>query len=772
MFFNKFLYAANFRFADRFSASERQLSVGERGFAVQMESFANDVHHVQITHPELWTENLGILPLIRPASGPSNSQLTLDESGQLQLVDPKGKVILRSQPGMGFGVMGRAHLFCFELGSDMQFLGLGEKTFHTLEVSDRRTKYWNTDALGDFNMAIWPEQPLDPYYASIPYLIIKQGNTYAGLLLDNPATTFIDTGTDPSFFQTEKDKRKIIVGSEDGMPSLWVLYGPSLDELTCKLQHLVGLTPRPPLWALGYHQCRWGYKGEADLMEIHGKMVEHEIPNDGVWLDIDYMNGYRVFTISDEHFPNGVPPVTERLGKEGKKVVPIIDPGVKMDPDYAVYQDGKKADIFCKNPEGLDYVGFVWPGETVFPDFTRPDARQWWAKYAADFKKLGFGGAWLDMNDPSTGAVDPHGMLWSQGTLPHAALRNQYALGMQMATREGFQQASPNERIFLVSRSGSTGTSRFSAIWTGDNLSNRFYLKGSIPGVLNLGLSGIPFSGPDVGGFMWDTNEELMVDWMKAGFLFPFFRIHSVAFNRPQEPWQFGKKALKTLRHYIRLRYKLLPYLYQLFIEQGTSGRPLLRPLNYHYPSKKLYDDQFLVGADILQAPFLAETATRKVHLPGKASWFDAETGVWVKPGNIEKTNNRETSPLFFKHGAIIPAQIGTATGPEKDLTEVEFHVFVQSGKSETVYTFDDGATLDFEKGKQSKAALQVEVRRSAVHISTQLIENGYGGCHGRILLYADAKAVFLNGEKLSPRRETVQWTGKKINVLAVDFSL
>ncbi len=767
MYFTKIPHISNFRFADSFDAKSGKVKIGNQQFALKLDEFPGDVWHLSVASSELWDENHSLAQLTPPKKGVSSAKLSVDSKCRITLTGASGKAILNCAAEGSFGVMGRAAMWAFEYHHDQQFYGMGEKTFGTLELTHRRSRFWNTDALGDFNHAAWDNQPLDPYYVSIPYLIVRLGDEYVGILYENPYATFMDCGSDASFFGDQDENRRVIIGSEDGLPSLWVIYGPSLAELTCKLQKLVGPHQRPPLWALGYHQCQWGYKGEADIVRLDGLMVKHQIPNDGLWLDIDYMDGFRVFTYAKKHFPNGVASAVKKVAKNDRKVVPIIDPGVKLDPGYEVYDSGKAAGVYCQNPQGEDYIGFVWPGLTVFPDFSLKKARTWWAEYAKSFREQGFAGAWVDMNDPSTGGIDPMAMRFNKGKWPHEAFHNQYALGMQMATHEGFQAANPNERVFIVSRSGSTGTARYSAIWTGDNMSTRWYLRNAITCCVGLSLSGIPFNGPDAGGFAGDTTEPLITDWVRAGFLFPFFRIHSPGNHRLQEPWAFSKAGLKDMRHYIRLRYKLLPYLYNLFVVHNEQGHPILRPSLYHFDEAKASDDTFMVGPDLFQAPFLEEGKGRSARLPGGKFWFDARTGEWVK-GKIALERNGIENPVFFRDGAIIPTLVGERTDNTKNLGEVEFHVFLRAGSTESVYTYDDGSTLDYNKGKQSRVLVTCSRKNGVVSISTEQLESGFGALDAEFVLYGEVSKVLVNGERAKVSRRKITWCGKPISVAVV----
>lgn len=774
MFFTKYPHASNFSFAEQIDSRTGEFTAGANAFRLTAEAFEDGIYRFHISNSNLWNPTRRMIEF--DTGRPSKGSLHWESDG-FSLHDAQGKTLLQTAKGQGIGVSGEASMFQFEVGKEARFFGMGEKTFGKLELSGLRAKFWNTDVWGDFHFAQWLDHPTDPPYASVPYLIVRQNGVYIGLLLDNPYPTFMETPGRPGgpqvFVEWQRTSPRLILGSEGGEPCLWIIVGPTLAELTRKLQKLVGLTPRPPLWALGYHQSRWGYAGEKDLQDLDRKFVEHKIPCDGLWLDIDYMAGYRVFTIEPKHFPKGLSKAAKALAKNGRRIVAILDPGVKFEPGLSLYEDGLKRGVFCRNPEGKPFVGMVWPGETVFPDFSIAKGRDWWASQVRAFVKKGFGGFWIDMNDPSTGPVDPSGMLFNAGREPHSAHHNDYALGMQKATFEGMRSAYPSRRPFVLSRSAFTGTSRYSAVWTGDNLSNRFYLKLAIPTTLGLAMSGIPLNGPDIGGFGGDTNERLMVDWMKAGFLFPFCRNHTSGGTRNQEPWAFTQKGLRTLRRYIRLRYKLLPYLYQLFIRQSESGEAVLRPLFYDFEGS--FDeviDQFMVGPAILQAPFLDEGAKqRTVILPGKAPWFDVRTGDWRPAGTLRVPNTFDDSPLFVRAGSIVPMRPGTPTDNRTDLRRVDFHLFVPrdwKGTATESYLADDGTTMAFERGKQSVLNIRMSEKRGVLSIETSQTESGYGQIRPMLVLHGPRRTVMVDGReaKLVPTRITL--TGKAISAWRV----
>ncbi len=780
MHFHKYPYPANFEFTA--ISPDRPISTGQGRYKLNLKSCVGDIHHLQITG-QGWMVNDSDagLKLPRKASSQRNeTRLIFEKDGRMQLLDKHGKSLLTSLPGRSFGQCGQASLFEFVRHANDQFYGLGEK-WSGFEHSGKTTKFWNTDVWGDFNpdSYINGRPAPDPAYVSIPYLIIKRGNSYLGLLMDNPGATFISTGFKTSIANqmevapggdvfakavisaTEESASEeagapqglIHLGAEGGQPNLYLIYGPSLPELTRKLQNLVGTTPLPPAWALGYHQCRWGYESEADLLDLDAKFREHHIPVDGLWLDIDYMDGYRVFTFAKKHFPKPNAAM-KKLAKAGRKVIPIIDPGVKFEPGYGVYDRGREAHAFCLNPQKKEYIGLVWPGETVFPDFSETAARKWWAGEVQKFAETGIQGAWLDMNDPSTGPSDSTDMLFSQGKKPHSFYHNQYALGMAMATHDGFLQAWPNERPFLLSRSGFTGSNRYTAVWTGDNFSNYHHLKNSIATTLNLALSGLPFNGPDAGGFGGDTTPELIRDWFKAGFLFPVLRNHSLIDTRRQEPWAFDQKTLGVLRHYIQLRYRLRPYLYQLFAEHERTGEAILRPLFYDFADKRdlplgLVDDQFLVGPSILQAPFVEEgQPSREVVLPGEQPWYDLTTGRWIDGGKkITVKATLTDTPIYIRDRSILPLARLSPEDHTFFAAKADFHIFLsEDGSAETSYVFDDGKSFAYASGKRSEVAIKTTRKDRSLDIEVTELADGFGPGDFTFTTHSSIKSVSLNG--------------------------
>lgn len=748
MHFKKIPPAANFRY-------EREgvplLSAPESGLSSVLRDLGEDVFALTVER-EGW-ERKSQAPL-RPNGFRSTSGRASVECGETGLrLLWEGREILSSFPGRAFGVLGKKWNLCFGYRPEMRFHGLGEKNTG-FEKSGQITKFYNTDAFFDFGFAQAEQGVTDPMYASIPYVLVETPGACAGILVNNPYPVFMNLGADENIANlmdaAEAEPRAVSVGAYDGTPEIYFLIGADAREVTRKLQRLTGLTPLPPLWALGYHQCRFGYRDLGDLEELDRRFDELGIPCDGLWLDIDYMDGFRVFTVAADGFRNHRERMAD-LQEKGRKIVPILDPGVKQSEGFPVFQRGRSTDVFCKTCEGGIYSGFVWPGTTAFPDYSLPRAREWWAEEVRRFTEAyGFDGYWIDMNDPSTGSADLDDMLFNEGRDSHESYHNQYALGMQEATRDGILRARPGKRPFVISRSGFIGTQNYSALWTGDNWSNYFHLREGVALSLNLSLSGIPFNGPDVPGFGGEATPELALDWHKATFLFPFFRNHSANLSPPQEPWRFPEPFRSAMIRFLRLRYRFLPYLYNLFHEHRETGDPVLRPLFYEFPGEHIglhsIGDQFLVGPSVLQAPVLDEGRTaRNIYFP-KAEWFNPRDGDWLAGGSHDRIETGFLSTgLYFREDSLIPLLPVDRAGPGADLAEIELHAFLKPG-SESVasldYHWDDGETLD---ALVDRVRFEAQARDGNLHVHVAEPVPPRRELRFRIVAYGCFAGIFLH---------------------------
>ncbi len=420
------------------------------------------------------------------------------------------------------------------------------------------------------------------------------------------------------------------------------------------LGELTGTMEMPPLWALGYHQCRFSYVPQSRAEEVAETFRARKIPCDVIWFDINYMDGFRIFTVSDTEMPD-VRGMNRKLHEQGFRTVYMIDPGVKVDDNYFVYSSGKKAGIFVSDPYGNEFHGKVWPGDCAFPDFTRPETRSWWGGLYKDFMNFGIDGIWNDMNEPSVfdgpgGTMPENCIHLGGGNLPagrHSMWHNAYGRLMVEASRDGIMAVNPDKRPFLLSRSNILGGQRYAAMWTGDNAASADHMKLSVPMSLTLGLSGQPFNGPDIGGFVGNTDGDLFGNWLGFGAFFPFSRGHASCDTNDKEPWAFGKDVERESRMALERRYRLIPYIYTAFRRAHTDGQPVMAPVFMADPadvSLRAEEQAFLLGTDLLVIPAFAENPA----LP---------SGIWENLSLVKgDTMGKYQAGLKIRGGSIVPA--------------------------------------------------------------------------------------------------------------------
>ena len=420
------------------------------------------------------------------------------------------------------------------------------------------------------------------------------------------------------------------------------------------LGELTGTMEMPPLWALGYHQCRFSYVPQSRAEEVAETFRARKIPCDVIWFDINYMDGFRIFTVSDTEMPD-VRGMNRKLHEQGFRTVYMIDPGVKVDDNYFVYSSGKKAGIFVSDPYGNEFHGKVWPGDCAFPDFTRPETRSWWGGLYKDFMNFGIDGIWNDMNEPSVfdgpgGTMPENCIHLGGGNLPagrHSMWHNAYGRLMVEASRDGIMAVNPDKRPFLLSRSNILGGQRYAAMWTGDNAASADHMKLSVPMSLTLGLSGQPFNGPDIGGFVGNTDGDLFGNWLGFGAFFPFSRGHASCDTNDKEPWAFGKDVERESRMALERRYRLIPYIYTAFRRAHTDGQPVMAPVFMADPadvSLRAEEQAFLLGTDLLVIPAFAENPA----LP---------SGIWENLSLVQgDTMGKYQAGLKIRGGSIVPA--------------------------------------------------------------------------------------------------------------------
>ena len=612
------------------------------------------------------------------------------------------------------------------LHPESSVFGLGETTGF---LDKRGEKYvlWNTDA----NVPHVPETP--SLYQSIPvlYHFFKDGQAY-GLFVDYPGRLTFDMRSQPDRF---------LVSAPAGRLDLYLIFGPSLKEAVSGYTRLTGRMELPPLWAIGYHQSRYSYTSAEQVLDIAHTFRRKRIPLDAIYLDIHYMDGFRVFTFDPERFAKP-PELVAELAAMGVHAVPIVDPGIKIDPNYSVYREGVEKGYFLRKADGKMFVGKVWPGDSAFPDFTHPEVRRWWGNLHRFYTDLGIRGIWNDMNEPGifdreSLTMDPDVIHDNDGhPKTHGELHNLYGLQMTRATYEALAEQLGGERPFIVSRAGYAGIQRYACVWTGDNRSYWEHLAMSVPMILNLGLSGVAFAGADIGGYGHHATGELLARWTQLGAFYPFCRNHNEIGRTDHEPWRFGERIEAICRRYIELRYRWMPHLYNLFREASLTGIPIWRPMALEYPhdkrARKLCD-QFLLGADVLIAPILRpDTSYRAVYLPDGA-WYDYWSGACMAGGRpVLAEAPLEIMPIYIRAGAILPEtgvrQHAADTGEGDELT---FRVYMPQrleGWTELAYELyeDDGLTDAYKRGAYNVLRLELLVDEGRLRAACRYVYQGW----------------------------------------------
>lgn len=589
-----------------------------------------------------------------------------------------------TRPAFRFERGGRVVTIPIERGTSLY--GTGE-VGGPLRRNGRTVVCWNTDAY-----AYGPETP--SLYQSHPWVLaVRRDGSAFGVLADTPGRVVIDL-TGGIEFRAQGAPFPVIA-IERGSP----------DSVVMALAELTGRMPMPPLWALGYQQCRYSYFPDREVLRVAREFRSRAIPCDVIWMDIDYMDGFRSFTFSPSHFPNPRA-LNDTLHQLGFRSVWMIDPGIKVDPGYFVYDQGTRGEHWVQSADGTPFTGPVWPGSCVFPDFTRRETREWWASLYRDFVAQGVDGVWNDMNEPAVFTTlktmpetnrhraDPE----LGGPGPHLRYHNVYGMLMARATREGVLAARPDRRPFVLTRASHLGGQRYAATWTGDNVADWTHLAMSVPMALNLGLSGQPFAGPDIGGFKGFGSPELFARWMGVGALLPFARGHTEKGVPNKEPWSFGPEVEATCRRALETRYRLMPYLYGLFRDAATHGLPVVRPVFFADPADARLrdeDEAFLLGGDVLVVPQLAIDRSARPALP-RGDWREIEVF-----GRDERgARDADLPRLLQRAGSIVPLgprrlHVGSAT-----LDTLELLVCLDArGEARGTLYEDAGDGFEHERG-------------------------------------------------------------------------
>ena len=577
------------------------------------------------------------------------------------------------------------------------YFGLGDKPV-PLNLKGKRFENWVTDSYA-FG------KDTDPIYKAIPfYTGLHHGKAY-GIFFDN---------TFHSFFDFCQERRNVTsFWAQGGEMNYYFIYGPEMEEVVSNYTDLTGKPQElPPLWALGYHQCKWSYYPESIVKEVTNKFRELRIPCDAIYLDIDYMDGFRCFTWNKDFFPDPKRMVKE-LADNGFKTVVIIDPGIKIDNEYSVFKEGLDKDYFCKRADGPYMKGKVWPGDCYFPDFTKPEVREWWSGLFKELiEDIGVKGVWNDMNEPAVmdvpGKTFPNDVRhdYDGNVCSHRKAHNIYGMQMARATYQGLKKFSYPKRPFVITRAAYSGTQRYTSTWTGDNIASWEHLTIANLQAQRMCMSGFSFVGSDIGGFAEQPNGELYARWIQLGIFHPFCRTHSSGDHGDQEPWAFGESVTDIVRKFIEIRYQLLPYLYTAFWKYTTEGIPILKSLVlYDQADTQTHyrNDEFIFGEKILACPITEPNAKgRRMYVP-EGNWYNFWDNTLVKGGNeVWVDADLDSMPIFVKEGAVIPKYPIQQYVGEKKIEELHLDIYFKLGKEKSQVYEDAEDGFDYKKGRFS----------------------------------------------------------------------
>ncbi|QZY56160.1 TIM-barrel domain-containing protein [Crassaminicella profunda] len=592
-------------------------------------------------------------------------------------------------------------------------------------------------------------------YGAHNFLMIE-GTEKFGVFIDHPGKIIFDVGF------THKDYLEIRIDDHD--VDIYMIKGNNLRKIVKNFLNLTGDGYVPPKWAFGYQQCRWSYKDANEVEKIADLFFKNDIPCDAIYLDIDYMEDFKDFTISEERFPN-FKSFVEKMKQKGFRLIPIIDAGVKIEKDYDVYEEGVKNKYFCVDENEKPFVAAVWPGRVHFPDFLNPDVRRWFGLKYKNLIDCGIEGFWNDMNEPAIFYTDQglkkaikHAKESENENLDiytffslkdtfvnlsnniedyksfyhrldgelvsHHKVHNLYGYNMTRAAAEGFREIDPNKRFLLFSRSSYIGMHRYSGIWTGDNHSWWEHILLNIKMMPSLNMCGFLYSGADTGGFNGDANAELIIRWSQFSLFTPLFRNHSAMGTRSQEPFAFDEESKNIIKNTIKLRYALIPYIYSEYMKAVINKDIYFSPLSFEYDDEmsKRVENQLLVGDSIMITPIYEENAKgRNVYLPEdmllwKVENYNDRNYQVLKKGHMYLDVDFREIPIFIRKNKMLV--LGKSANNVESIENDELHVIAfVTDQAKYSYYDDDGKSYDYKEGKYSEIVIEIEKKNEEYHI-------------------------------------------------------
>ena len=647
-----------------------------------------------------------------------------------------GKVLSEDDARYGTNWQGTRVVNYRKLYKDEKFIGLGEKTGN---LDRRGTAYenWNTDA---------PDHgpKTDPLYETFPFFVGLHNGLSYGLFFDNTHKSYFDFGA-------STDEQMSWFGADAGDMNYYFFGAQSVAQIIEDYTWLTGRMEMPPLWSLGYQQCRWSYMSADEVLGIASKLREDKIPADVVYCDIDYMDHYKIFTWNKHSFPDPKGMI-DKLKSMNFHLVTIVDPGIKIETGYKQYDEGVKHNYFAVYPDGEKYIGAVWPGRVHFPDFTSKEVRDWWGASFTALTEPGVEGFWNDMNEPATWNQSiPWMVKFGKYYMPE--IRNVYGMQMAEATYLGTKKILGNKRPFVLTRAAYSGTQRFSAVWTGDNSAYDAHMLLGQRLVNSLGITGMSLVGVDIGGFSGNPTPELMVRWNSLGVYTPMFRNHAAQGTKYREPWQWGKENEDIIRKDIEQRYKLMPYIYSSYYQSHQTGLPISRTLAISYTQEdsifsEHFQNQFLFGDALLIAPVESTKLNEDVYLP-KGEWYRLSTEEKFDGGRIINAAAPLTDlPVFVKGGGIIPMQNLVQSTSEKGDGILKINIWYGSEANSFVYYEDDGSSYDYQQGIYYKRTIHFDPAKGMISLSP--VEGSFTSKYNKIELVLHGFKGHINTFKVN----------------------
>ncbi len=652
-----------------------------------------------------YSENRGYLEL----KSKKITVLITERPVRISFYSSDGTLLNEDDPSFGTSWIGEEVTTYKTLQPNEKFIGLGAKTgglnrFGTAYVN------FNTD---DPKHESWS----DPLYTSIPFYMGILNNKVYGIFFDNTWRSRFNFGA--------ANNRFSYFSADGGEMDYYFFHDENIASLLRYYTQLTGRIQLPAYWTLGYQQCRWSYTPDTDVLNVARTFREKKIPADVMYLDIDFMDAYKIFTWHPTNFSNPKKLLSD-LKELGFHTTVIVDPGIKVEAGYQAFEEGLKKNMFVMYPDQSPFTAQVWPGWCHFPDFTNPKAREWWGGQFQSYIGLGVEGFWNDMNEIAAWGRQVPSLIefdWEGKQTSYLEAKNVYGMQMARSTFEGTKKLMNGKRPFVLTRAGYAGMQRYTSLWTGDNQAHDDHMLLGVRLLNSLGLSGIAQVGCDIGGFGGNATPELYSRWISLGAFSPFFRGHTEKNTLRSEPWSYGEIPESIARKFISFHYSMLPYIYSGFRQSAQTGIPLQRSLaiDFTYDEKIYqadYENQYLFGPSLMVAPVSSKQKAVKVYFP-EGKWYsiyddkpyEGKTEQWVEAP-------LDQLPVFAKAGSLIALQSVTQSTSEQPDETVEIHIYQGIQTDEFLWYEDDGTTYQFENGMFYQRNLHYDQRTQTIRIS------------------------------------------------------